>query len=296
LTQLKTILLTGATGFVGSYLLQELQQNGYEVIIVKRTTSDLKRIECILNQAIVYNLDEVSLASIFDKHVINAVIHAATSYGRKGESKSEIFQANFDFPLELLETGILNGLSCFINTDTFFTTDIQLPPGLSDYVLSKKQFVQYAQQIVANTNTHFFNLCLHHVFGPQDGQEKFISFLIRALQEQEELELTEGEQQRDYIYISDVARAYTNVLNQYQLFEEQFVSLDLGTGKAVTLRALVELVHKLLNSSTKLLFGALPYRKNEIMYSVADISSLSKIGWKPLVSLEDGIRKTIGIL
>jgi CDP-paratose synthetase len=295
LKKLKTILLTGATGFLGSHILRSLLVDGYQVIIVKRKESEITRIEDIINQTIVYNIDKTSPISIFKSHIIDAIIHTATSYGRDNELMHDIFQSNFDFPVKLLQAGIQNDLPCFINTDTFFTTDIRLPVGLSDYVLSKKQFVQIAKLMVANTHTHFVNLRLHHLYGPKDRNDKFISFLINSLKNNEEMQLTAGGQQRDYIYVNDAVSAYICILKNYFLFDSPFVSIDLGAGKAVSLKELVQVVHKLVNSSTRLLYGALPYRENEIMYSVADISTLMKMGWKPLISLEEGIRKTIEI-
>jgi CDP-paratose synthetase len=73
------------------------------------------------------------------------------------------------------------------------------------------------------------------------------------------------------------------------------IDVDVGTGVAPTIKDFVELVHRLTKSTSKLLFGSVPYRAHEAMHCQADISLLTKIGWSPQYSLESGIKKTIQI-
>ena len=118
---MNTILLTGATGFLGSYTLQELIKNNYEVIVIKRTFSNCWRINDFIKEAIVYDIDIVSIDSIFKAHKIDSVIHTATNYGRKGESDLEVIKSNFIFSIEMLETSKKNNVKSFVNIDTLQT-------------------------------------------------------------------------------------------------------------------------------------------------------------------------------
>jgi nucleoside-diphosphate-sugar epimerase len=69
-----------------------------------------------------------------------------------------------------------------------------------------------------------------------------------------------------------------------------------GSGKNVTIREFVETIQKLSeNSVTKLKFGALPFRKNEVMESKVDLRALQALGWEPKVSLSEGLARTIQV-
>ena len=71
---------------------------------------------------------------------------------------------------------------------------------------------------------------------------------------------------------------------------------EIGTGKSVKLKNFVKLVKSIAqNKDTKLNFGAIPYRENEIMNSKADITEICKLKWKPRFTLEEGLRRTISM-
>ena len=76
------ILLTGATGFLGSYLLRLFVKSGYEVIALKRTTSNTYRIDSYLKKVTLYDIDKVNLEDIFKNHKIDIVINTVTKYLR----------------------------------------------------------------------------------------------------------------------------------------------------------------------------------------------------------------------
>jgi len=277
---MKTILITGATGFLGSYLLHKLRAN-YRVIILKRSFSDTWRIDDILQDITSYDIDYVELKHVFEKNNIDIIIHTATSYGKKGETISDMADANFLFPLKLLELSLSANTSLFINTDTFFHQNINL------YALSKKQFLEWLKQ--CNKRICVVNMKLEHMYGPGDNRSKFLVFLIRKMLQNDPLDLTEGEQKRDFIFIDDVANAYKKVLDRFSYEEPLFFEFEVGSGKSTSIRELVQLAYQLTESRSALNFGVLPYRENEIMESEADISALVNIGWKPVMSLRDGM-------
>jgi len=274
----ETVLLTGATGFLGSHLLEELIKENYSVVIVKRSFSNTWRINHLLDQVKLYNIDEISLKKVFQDNRINTVIHTACSYGRKGESLSEIVTTNVLFGIELLE------LAVQFNTDTFFNTDTLQYEYLNRYTLSKKQFVEWLK--AESVNIRVINLKLEHMYGPKDDEQKFIPWIITQLHKQvDEIQLTEGEQKRDFIFVEDVVSAYMIMLKNYKGMQG-FTKFDVGTGELVTVRNFVEEIkhiYEKLNksSSTKLNFGALPYRSGEPMQISVDNSKLVEMGWNP---------------
>ena len=285
------VLITGATGFLGSYLVKELLRQNYDVIILKRSCSDTKRINDVLDKLICYNIDDCDLIQIFHDFVkIDLIIHTATLYGNKNENISELLYANTVFPLHLLELG------CLFNTETFFNTDTSLNKNFNNYSLSKKQFMEWGKQLAYQKKIRFINIQLERIFGFDDDDSKFIPYLIKScLKNVPYINLTPGEQQRDFIYIYDVLSAYSLLLNLADHQPKWYQDYDLGSGEVVTLQKFVETVKCLTNSSTELRFGAIPYRANEIMISQANLSKLQRLGWQPNFTLEDGLRQTIAL-
>lgn len=286
--------MTGATGFLGSHLLRKLLNNQNQVIILKRSFSDTRRIDDLINHAISYNIDTTPLDIIFEKHRVDAVIHTATSYGRNGEKASQVLASNLLYPVELLELSIESRVGVFINTDTF-TNDKQYPPeGLEYYTFSKSFFTDYARQMLKNIQFRFINLRLEHIYGENDNNTKFLPFIIKSfLGNKDKLDLTPGEQERDFIYVDDVVSAYITLIDNHLKIENTMTNYEVGTGVPVTLKDFVVLVKNACKSNTDIKFGALSYRKNEVMSSKANIIKLQELGWSPLTKLEDGIDKVV---
>jgi nucleoside-diphosphate-sugar epimerase len=285
----KRILLTGITGFLGSHLAKELVKNGYKVIALKRKSSSLARIKSIIRNVILYDIDELDFEMLFKKHgEIDAVIHTATSYGRNGESIGQIFEANTIFPMRLLEVASKAGVGLFINTDTI------LDKYLNIYSLSKNQFLQWGRFFSMLNRIHFSNLRLEHIYGPGDDDSKFTTFVIKScIENVPTLELTLGEQKRDFIYIDDAISVYMLLVEKLEQLSERYVEFDVGSGSSIPIRDFVENVHRLTQSDTKLMFGALPYRYGEVMESHAKVESLRKLGWTCKTTLEQGLMKVI---
>lgn len=288
----KSIVLTGGTGFLGSRLLHTMHTSGYRVILLKRSWSNPRRIRDVLPQVLSYDLDHCDLRDVFSRHRPDFVVHAATCYGRNGETVEQIEEANFQFPLRLLECGKAFDVKAFFNFDTFFNTKTELPDGLNYYVSSKKRLVDRAKEEAINGGIRFINLRLEHVYGPDDDAQKFVPFLIRSLVENTPLDLTAGEQYRDFIYVDDAAKALRVLLDRSNELTLPYVEAGLGSGMSISLREFVEIARGVCESAAKINYGILPYRPDEIMYSKADVTLLTELGWRPEESLTDGIRKT----
>jgi CDP-paratose synthetase len=281
---LKTILLTGATGFLGSHILELLLDEGYKLVIVKRSTSNIWRIASRINETVVYDLDRVDLEYIFSLNKIDVIVHTATNYGRNNEKDSEVFKTNLLFSIELLETARK------FNTDTFFNTDTLQYDYLNSYTLSKKQFLEWAQNIVNLSEIKFINIKIEHMYGPKDDKTKFIPWFIDQLKSgADEIKLTAGTQKRDFIFVKDVATAYLLLIDKVSELDNGFHEFEVGTGVAVELRQFItdifmcycdkELGIGATKGNTILNFGALPMRDGEPKVISADIEKLITIGW-----------------
>ena len=234
----ETVLLTGATGFLGSHLCEKLVRDGYKVIILKRKKSDTWRIDSLLSKLDSYNIEETPISQIFESEEVSTVIHTATNYGRNDEKPSVIVESNILFPLRLIEIAVEH------NTDTFLNTDTILYEYLNYYSLSKKQFINWLS--FYTNKIRVFNLKLEHVYGEKDGTQKFISRVIDSfLCNREQIGLTEGKQIRDFIYVEDVVSAYMKILKKSTTFKKKYFEYSIGSGVPTTINEIVELIKKL---------------------------------------------------
>ncbi|MBW2974487.1 NAD-dependent epimerase/dehydratase family protein [Candidatus Woesearchaeota archaeon] len=292
----KTVLMTGATGFLGSHLLRSLLDKGYDVIILKRSFSDTWRIDDLLDKARCYDLDKLKpdgLPRIYKDNKVDSVVHTATCYGRNDEQISEIVKSNLLLPLRLLELCADLGARTFVNADTFFNTGMELPKNMNYYVLSKKHFLEYAKRILEKNKLRFANMILGHMYGPKDNPSKFIPSVIKSMLYEKEVKLTKGEQKRDFVYVEDVASAFALVLEKADEIKDRYADIEVGSGKGIMLKELLLQIKEECRTECRLNFGALPYRKNEADEAGADTALLRKLGWKPEYSMEEGIAKTV---
>jgi nucleoside-diphosphate-sugar epimerase len=283
------ILLTGATGFVGSHILKRLIELGEDVVIILRETSSLQRIQN-LNGFSIFKLNNQlsNLDELFEKNQINTIIHVSTEYGRSLDYSS-VLLSNVIFPIKLLEKADKKKLKLFINTDSF-SSKFQESSYLKEYIFSKKIFKDYLKSIF---EFQVINLQLEHVIGEYDSNGKFITFLFDAmLSNQKQIKLTEGNQKRDFIYISDVVDAYMVTL-KHKNYKKKFVEFEVGTGHSITIKEFVSTIHKILQSKSELLFGTIETRSDEIMDSRANNLDLIKLGWEPKSTIQMAIQNIL---
>lgn len=285
-----TILLTGATGFLGSYLLRNFIKKGYVIIALKRSSSNCDRIVDLLDTCKSYNVDQINIAEIFSDNKIDIVINTVTNYGRKNGGVLPVVSTNLLFSLEILEKSIQHNIKAFINTDTLLSKEI------SAYSLSKSQFVDW-MKFLSNNHTKKINLKIEHMFGPKDDENKFIFWLINKLKNNcSSIDLTNGTQKRDFIYIDDIVEAYNAIIEHLDSFQE-YEEVEIGSGNPIEVKEVIKKIYENLSQlqpiNTKLNFGAVAYRTNESMCMQANITKLKKIGWKPKVSIEEGIKRIL---
>ena len=97
---------------------------------------------------------------------------------------------------------------------------------------------------------------------------------------------------RDFIFVSDAVSTIRLILDKADL-SPGFENHEVGSGQGKSVREFVEYVKQAASSSTRLNFGALPYRQGEIMHSVANNSSLTSLGWKVLVPWQEGVDRLL---
>ncbi|MBN8547144.1 MAG: NAD-dependent epimerase/dehydratase family protein [Ignavibacteria bacterium] len=281
-----SILITGINGFLGSEIAKMLSTT-HKIVGVEKQINNLSRISG--ENFKIYSSSLQDIKKLFLENDITAIVHTATIYGRNNENELDLFYSNMVFPLQLLSIAIAHEIPYFINTDT------TLDRFTSAYSLTKKQFHDWLY--FYKEKIKIINLELQHFYGPGCPDTNFvIALLKRLMRNEKEIALTPGDQLRDFIYSEDVIQVYKKVIDSLNNFKVNYTPISVGTGVPIELKSLVQLAHKICQSESKLLFGALPYRENEVMYAVADLTSNGAFNWDAKTGIETGLIKTVRYL
>ena len=285
------ILLTGASGFLGGALVRDFAQGTNELAVLARKTSDLDMLSRDVDKLSIYRFDEASdIYKVVDNFKPDIVIHTACCYGRQNEALPTLIYVNIEFG-----SIIIDALNATKNVSTFINIGSALPSEHSLYAQTKNFFSECGMQYIAETasKTTFIDLKFQHIYGPDDDNQKFVSHLISScLSDQCDLPLTAGDQVRDFIYIDDAISAIMTVIENQDKFSQN-ASIEVGSGFGLKIKDLAEKIKRLTKSRINLKFGFHPYRKNEVMHCVADITTLQSLGWKPMFTIDSGISKIL---
>ncbi|MCM7588842.1 NAD-dependent epimerase/dehydratase [Enterobacter chuandaensis] len=282
--------MTGATSFIGTHLLECLIEEGYSVTALKRPTSEPTVVNALIQWMNINDIERLCNPS----ESFNSIIHIATDYGRNGSPMSEQYKCNVLLPLKLLELMPVFKTKLFISTDSFFGKYEKNYGYMRSYMASKRHFLElskiYAEE---HKDVCFINLRLEHVYGERDKAGKLIPNVINKMKNDENVDCTTAEQKRDFIYIDDVVSAYMKVLNETH--SSGYYDVEVGTGQSVELKKVFELIKKEINSNSKINYGAIKMRDDEIMESHANTSFLTRLGWHAKYSLSEGLEKMLRI-
>jgi len=292
---MKTVLLTGATGFLGSHLLESLLKNNYEVVVLKRSTSNTWRIDSLLKEVRVYDVDKQPLQKIFEENSIHTVIHMATLYRKAddGVDVQEMITSNVSFPASLIELGVKYGLKAFINTGTFFECDCSVLPVTEQ--ANTKAFNLYAKTKLAfdailttyEKELSIVTLRLFSPYGEKDNY-KLIPMLVKKALSGLKIELSDGLQKLDFIYSGDVVNANLKVLEKLEANEPLSKVYNIGFGKPLSVRDVVSILEQKLGRRLDVTWGAVSEYDIPCVWS--DISRAKKdLGWEPEIDIYQGL-------
>ena len=300
-TDLKNLLLTGATGFIGSYLLELLIETDYNIIILKRKTSDLFRIKDFMNKVVSYDVETTDIQSVFQEHEIEGVIHLATHYVKSHASDDieNMIDSNVKFPSLLVECANRFDTKFFINTGTFFEYSTlrnplneesqQLPFNL--YASTKSSFDAILKYYAHHSKLNILTLKLAAPFGFNDNF-KLIPFLIDGLLNDKEIILEKGEQEWDFIYVRDIVNAYMKAIDLCLTSPRSFYEeILIGSGKSISIKNIISILKNISNKD--IIHLKKDYSTKQIFLSSIDNSKARNLlQWNPQYSIENALKET----
>lgn len=295
------VLVTGGAGFIGSNLAEELVRRGHEVVVFDNfylgTRKNLEGLDIEVVNGDIRDADSVNKAANGAAIIFNQA--AASSSPMFAKDLRGAVAANVDGFINILNAAKENGTKKIIYASTSSVYGNIPPPLREDMNVTPPNF--YAATKLANE--HLAKVYANEygietvgfrymsVYGPrEEGKGVFanlVSQFLWAIQKNEQPVIYgDGNQTRDFVYVKDVVAANMLAMEK-SVGSEVF---NVGTGKATSLNALIDLLNKILGKNIKSKYIKTPV-KNYIDTQLADITKIKNIlGFRPEYSLEDGIK------
>lgn len=150
----------------------------------------------------------------------------------------------------------------------------------SPYALVKQLTTNTAMMLHRNYAFPIMVVRPGNLFGPLQGDKKFIPYVIDSLKQNAPLNVTPCEQKRDFIYAGDFAWAIGELLKNYAKAVGQIVNVS--SGESLSLKSIIEHCRKVIGSKSEVNYGAIPYRENEMMDLRCSVSKLESIIGQPV--------------
>jgi nucleoside-diphosphate-sugar epimerase len=302
----KHVLVTGATGFIGSHLVRRLESDGAEVHALTSNVSsvyparlhDLQdRITLHEGNLVDRSAMDVLVARAQPSHILH--LGAYTHVGKSWRRVDECIQANIQGTVNLLQALDGSGYERFVYTGTSeiygdidvpFREDSVVHP-VSPYSVSKYAGERYCRMFHQGRGWPIVMVRPFNTYGPAQSPDRVIpEIIVRALQGRE-LKMTQGRQTREFNFVEDIAAGFVCAATTEGIEGEIF---NIGCGEEVSMRDLATNILEVMGNPIEADFGALPDRPTEIWRMFADSTKARTIlGWKPEVPLEEGLRRTV---
>lgn len=305
----KKILITGINGFIGSHLAHALVEEHAIVEGTSRNPAETPRLTQLLrDQKIPIHRLEFRekrnfISSLLEKGEYDTIFHLASQSDTWNSTQKplETFETNVNGTLQLLETlrqirsntpiVIAGSVRAF---EPLNSSKVDVMAPLHPYDASK-----FCMQIMALSYFNAYSIPgaiaqNTNVFGPNDtNYNRLIPKIMKTLFNDEKIVLKgNGQIKRDFLYVKDAVRGMLSAAENLSHPHARGKSFTFASGKRSSIREIAETIKKLLPKKADISFDNQPFEDRD--HPQIDISpTTSLLGWKPLYSLEQGLKETI---
>jgi len=298
------ILVTGGAGFIGSHVVDLYLEHGYEVVVVDDLSTGSRS---NLNPAAkLYQVDIRSrdLIQIFEEEIPDIINHHAAQIDVRRSTVDPIFDADVNIigSINLLECARQYGVRHFIYISSggaiygepeYLPCDEEHPiKPICQYGASKHTVEHYLYMYHQNYDINYTILRYPNVYGPRqdpNGEAGVVAIFIGKMLNDEQVVINgDGEQVRDFVYVSDCARA--NLLALQAL--KTNTAYNLGSNHGTSVNEIFSHLKTMTGYKNPEVHGPAKLGETRRIYLNAD-KAKREIGWVPTVNLKDGLEHTI---
>lgn len=313
---MKTYLITGGAGFIGSTLADRLLLDGNQVIVVDNfndyydVSIKEKNVAPHLtdNNYKLYRIDICdwnALEKVFKENHIDGIVHLAARAGVRPSIEDPILyqQTNnlgTNYILELAKKyGVKNlvlasSSSVYGNNKKvpFKETDV-VDFAISPYAATKKANEVLGHVYHALYGMNMIFLRFFTVYGPRQRPDLAINKFTKLILNDEPIPVFgDGSTSRDYTYIQDIINGIVLSIQYVENHENVYEIINLGENTPITLLEMIQIIEKVLGKKAKMNF--LPMQLGDVNKTYADITKAKELlGYNPQTSFEEGIRNFV---
>ena len=298
------ILVTGGAGFIGSQVADAFITQGHDVVIADDLSTGFEKNINPKARFFKVNICDQSIRNIFESERFDVVNHHAAQIDVRKSVADPKFDANTNIigTINLLENCVKTSVKKFMFASTggaiygeqeYFPADENHPQSpLSPYGISKLAIEKYLYYYFIQHGLPFTILRYANIYGPRQnpfGEAGVVAIFVSKLLNNEQPVINgDGKQTRDYVFVQDAVKA--NLLN---LLNGESNIFNVGTGIETSVNYLFNELIKITGSKMKEKHGsAAPGEQQRSVISSEKI--YKKTGWKPSISIQEGLKKTIG--
>jgi UDP-glucose 4-epimerase len=287
----KKVVVTGGLGFIGSHLIERLNQKNDVIIVDNQSSGSIKNIEGLDFTRIDTNfgdITETNLEQIFEGADYVFHMAAVTSVPQSVENPIRSNEVNITGILKVLEAArkcdveklvFSSSSAVYGETETLPITELNPINPLSPYAVTKATGELYCNVYTEIYGLSTISLRYFNVFGPrQDPESQYAAvipiFINKLLKNENPIIYGDGEQTRDFVSVKDVVDA--NLLSAQSSATGVY---NIGLGKSTTVNQLLEIIKNYMDKDIKPVYE--PERSGEIKHSIADVSKAKSIGFSP---------------
>lgn len=289
-------LVTGGTGFIGQHLVAHLLAGGDELVLLLREgyaggplPGKLKELRPHLHLVYAdlrnYNLTARAVRDAAPEQIIHL---AAAGVNDPFLSSNNALSHNLTGTLNLLRAS-------FEANRTARQMIVARTPGevtaMNVYAASKAAAWQFCLMYARTQAWPIIGGMVFQAYGPGQNKRALLPMAAMAAAAGHDFPMTNGQQQRDWIYIDDVVRGF-QAIGQKEL--PPGITVELGTGQSYSLAEAVQMIYRLCNQGGQPLLGVLPQRPGEINHQQADAAAAYTLtGWQAHTPLREGLTRLI---
>jgi len=291
-----SVLVTGATGFIGRNLLGNALKCHKKIVISRHGRNPFRKDpSVVLFQCDLRKFREVD--AIFRRFRIDAVVHFSTAGIRKA-SKQEIWETNVQGTFNLLEAAVARRVCRFINVGTCGERiALEMANNINSenswrlaHFLSKMAQTALVQEFNQRRGLPTVNLRLYHVYGPQERESRLFPRILNAAILGNSVDLSPGRRKRDFVFVDDVVRAVDSAVTIPRFPRGRI--LDIATGEGLSIHRVVGVLRRKSYASKAFAphFGGLPYDLTDVTALVGDPKPAKRfLRWSPRVNISEGL-------